>query len=163
VDLPRKPWVTRGPVEKVTEFNKRAWFGECFVQERVCSSLHRFPGPQGCRAHEQIALHRQIGDLLAQTVDLVAQVPAQRILDTLGALIRPRRVAVRFLVQARLASYLRYNRGCGAVRIRVASPGCAGLALRWVAPLPRVAAQPPPAAPPPPAAAAIRLPGSVPP
>src|SRR5258708_3673130 len=66
---------------------------------------HRLLGPEGCRAHEYIALHRQLGDLLAQVVDLTADALAQRALATLSTLIRPRRLAVSALVQARRASH----------------------------------------------------------
>src|SRR4029077_9610709 len=74
---------------------------------RPGSPPHRFLDPEGSRAFEHIALHRQLGIFLAQPVELIAFALTQRAfaLPSLSVQVHP--PTQRALVQAQLPSHPR--------------------------------------------------------
>src|SRR6516225_5997989 len=74
---------------------------------RPGSPPHRFLDPEGRRALEHIALHRQLGVLLAQPVELIAFALTERALAVASTPIQIHPPAQRALVQAQLPNDLR--------------------------------------------------------
>src|SRR4029077_16677555 len=74
---------------------------------RPGSPPHRFLDPEGSRALEHITLHRQLGVLLAQPVQLVALVLAQRAFTTPSTPVQVHPSTQRALVQPQLPGHLR--------------------------------------------------------
>src|SRR4029077_6952915 len=74
---------------------------------RPGSPPHRFLDPEGGRALEHIALHRQLGILLTQPVQLVALVLVQRAFALPSPPVQVHPPTQRALVQAELPSHLR--------------------------------------------------------